>query len=235
MQKKYLNNKAHLLQAMNNKCLVLACLVLLMASCAPQQQAQQQFQQQAVPAAKPAAVSQPAPSQPKQEITAEVKELLDKSKTKVRSVSYRYYGPETGADFYEFYLKDSKIKYLPNLELKTLDMPDSYDTIFIDKSLKAAESHCVAAYCTYKGKKQDLNYDNVYISTIIDWVSGLTYAKKIGEEVIDDRSTWKIDSSKGTLWIDTFYGIPLKADSDGKSYRFQQISVNSVQDSDVAP
>lgn len=216
---------------MNDQYLVLMGILLLIASCAPQQQ----FQQQAVPAAKPDIVSQPAPAQPNLEVTAEVKELLDKSKAKVKSAYYKYYGPETGANFYEFYLKDSKIKYNPNRELKTLDRLDSYDTIFIDKSLKTAESHCVATYCTYKGKKQDLDYDDAYIPTIIDWGSGLTYAKKIGEEVIDDRSTWKVDSSKGTLWIDIFYGIPLKVDSSGKSYRFRQISVNSVQDSDVVP
>ncbi len=55
----------------------------------------------------------------------------------------------------------------------------------------------------------------------------------MGEEVIDDRSTWKLETNKGTLWVDAFYGIPLKVESGGKVYRFQQISVNSVQDSDV--
>ena len=57
----------------------------------------------------------------------------------------------------------------------------------------------------------------------------------VGEEVIDDRSTWKIDTNKGTLWIDSFYGIPLKVESSGKTYRFQQIAVNSVEDADVIP
>jgi len=205
-------------------------ILLYSISCAP-------VQQPTTP--KPgAAVNQPAaesPAQPKQGIPADVKELLDKSKTRVRGIYYKYKGPQTGDNFYDFYVKGAKIKYMPALETKTLDRADSYDTIFIDTAAKTAQSYCVAAYCAYKGKKADLNYDDAYISTIFDWVSGLTEAAKVGEEVIDDRSTWKIDTNKGTLWIDSFYGIPLKVESSGKTYRFQQIAVNSVEDADVIP
>ena len=116
-----------------------------------------------------------------------------------------------------------------------MDRQDSYDTIFIDKTAKTAQSYCVAAYCIYKGKKADLRYDDVYIATLFDWLSGLTYAKKTGEQVIDSRSTWKIETNNGILWLDVFYGIPLKVESGGKVYRFQEISVNSVKDSDVVP
>ena len=170
----------------------------------------------------------------KERVAEEVNELLS-NQNRVKSIYYKYKGPQTGDNFYDFYIKGSKLKYEPALEIKTLDREDSYDTIFIDKEAKTAASYCEAAYCAYKGKKADLNYDDAYISTVFDWSNGLTSAKKIGEEIIDDRSTWKIDSDKGILWIDTFYGIPLKVDSSGKVYRFQQISVNSVQDADVAP
>ncbi|MDP3765288.1 MAG: hypothetical protein Q8R04_02145 [Nanoarchaeota archaeon] len=206
-------------------------LLVFMIACAPVQKESAPISKSEANAGKP---SEPVIGQ-KQEVSAEVKELLDKSKTRVRSIYYKYKGPETGNSFYEFYAKDAKIKYLPALEIKSLDAVDSYDTIFIDKTAKTAVSYCVAYYCKYKGKKQDLNYDDVYISTVLDWVSSLTSTKKVGEEVIDDRSTWKIETNKGILWVDTFYGIPLKVESSGKTYRFQQISVNSVQDADVVP
>ncbi len=177
--------------------------------------------------------SEPAIGQ-KQEVSVEVKELLDKSKTRVQSIYYKYRGPETGDNFYEFYIKGDKIKYKPALEIRTLDQKDSYDSIFIDKISETAQSYCIAAYCLYKGKKADLNYWNAYISTVFDWI-GVVQAKKVGEEVIDDRNVWKIETNKGILWIDTFYGIPLKVESGGKIYRFQHISINSVQDSDVVP
>ena len=171
---------------------------------------------------------------PKKEISVDVRDLLERHKTRVKSIYYKYRGPETGTNFHEFYVKGGKIKYKPYLELKSLDREDSYDTIFIDKTSKTAQSYCVAAYCAYKGKKADLNYGSAYIATVFDWIS-VASAKKVGEEFIDDRSTWKLETDSGILWVDTFYGIPLKAESNGKTYKFEQISVNSVQDSDVAP
>ncbi|MBI2650661.1 hypothetical protein HYX04_05110 [Candidatus Woesearchaeota archaeon] len=171
---------------------------------------------------------------PSGEIAADVKDLLSKHKTKITSVYYKYRGPETDINFYEFYVKGEKIKYKPSLEIKSLDMPGSYDAIFIDKLAKTAQSYCTAAYCAYKGKKADLVYDDAYIDTVFDWLA-VTSAKKVGEEVIESRTTWKIETNKGTLWVDTFYGVPLKAESKGNVYRFEQLAVNSVTDADVTP
>ncbi len=178
--------------------------------------------------------SQKPAAETQQGTSSDVREILDKSEARVKGIYYKYKGPETGNDFYEFYIKGSRIKYKPHLEIKTLDKPESFDSIFIDTSAKTAASYCEAVYCTYKGKKQDLNYGQAYILTIFDWI-GVEQAEKVGEEVIDSRSTWKLETNLGTLWIDTFYGIPLKAESNGKTYRFEQIAVNSMQDSDVVP
>ncbi|MBI2653809.1 hypothetical protein HYX02_03275 [Candidatus Woesearchaeota archaeon] len=209
----------------------LALLTIFLIACAPQQK-------EAPPTISKTEIKTESQepqttTQQKQEIAQEVKDLLEKHKTRVQSISYKYRGPETGNNFYVFYVKGSKIRYNPYLEIKTLDSPDSYDAIFIDKTAKTAASYCIAAHCLYKGKKQDLIYDDAYIATITDLVSGLAQANKVGEEVIDDRNTWKIETNKGTLWVDTFYGVPLKVESGGKTYKFEQVSVNSVQDSDV--
>ena len=171
---------------------------------------------------------------PATEIAADIKELLNKHKTKISSIYYKYRGPETGINFHEFYVKGNKIKYKPFLEIKSLDKPDSYDSIFIDKLAKTAQSYCIATYCAYKGKKADLSYTTAYISTVFDWID-VTSAEKVGEEVIDSRNTWKIETNKGILWVDTFYGIPLKIESGGKAYKFEQLAVNSVTDADVVP
>ncbi len=222
--------------------LILTLLLNLISSCAGQKPinesktvaeepkvVEQQQQESAKTEEKTTQVEQ------KEEISPEVKELLDKQKTKVKSIYYKYRGPETGSNFYEFYIKDTKIKYKPYLETKSLDAIDSYDSIFTDKVAKTAQSYCEAAYCAYKGKKANLDYDSYYILTVFDWISSITEAQKVGEEVIEDRTTWKIQANNGLLWIDTFYGIPLKVESNGKTYRFQQISVNNVKDEDVVP
>jgi hypothetical protein len=171
---------------------------------------------------------------PKEEVSSEVSALIAKSKTRVPSVFYKYQGPETASNYYEFYVKGDKMKYLPSLAIKSLDSPESVDTIFIDKAAKTAASYCLSAICKFKGKKADLNYQSAYVDTMFDWIQ-ITSGTKVGEEVIDSRSTWKIQTNKGTVWLDTFYGIPLKAESAGGIYKFQQLSVGSVQDSDVTP
>lgn len=206
--------------------------VLILAACTAAQQPAPAAEIK--PAAKPDAV-QNAVVKPQDEISPDVADLLAKSKTKVKSIYYKYRGPETGSNFFEFYAKGSKIKYLPWKGLKSLDEPADFDSVFIDKSAQTAQSYCEALYCAVRGKKADLKYNDAYIYTVNDWVGSITQAKKVGEEVVDDRSTWKLDTNQGTFWIDTFYGIPLKIEAGGKTYRFEQIAVNSVQDSDVVP
>lgn len=214
--------------------LCIISFLVLIISCAPAQETPKTATAPKTESSAEAKTQTTTTQEKPAEIAADVKELLSKHKTKITSIYYKYRGRETGSNFYEFYVNGNKIKYKPSLEIKTLDRPESYDSIFIDKAAKTAQSYCTAAYCTYKGKKEDLNYDNAYIETIFDWLS-VTSAKKVGEEVIESRNTWKIETDKGILWIDIFYGIPLKAESNGKTYRFEQISVNSVKDSDVIP
>src|SRR3989344_3926088 len=174
------------------KYLLVLCVIVILsyvAACAPVQQVTSPVPP---PVAKPEAkkpVEEPAAMPPVQSISADVKGVLGNS-NKVKSIYYKYRGPQTGNNFFEFYIKGNKIKYLPAREIKSLDKPESYDSIFIDKEAITAQSYCEAAYCAYKGKKGDLDYDEAYILNVFDWIDGLTSATKVGEEVIDDRSTW---------------------------------------------
>ncbi len=220
--------------------LCLAILVLAVA-CAPKQQETSTPPQNGVnPPAAGDVDKEPVVAEPEQQVPSEqnipqdVLDLLDKSQ-KVKSIYYKYRGPGTGNDFFEFYVKGANIKYKPARELRSLDQKESYDSIFINKDAKSAASYCEAAYCAYQGQKEDLVYDEAYIKTVFDWIGEIKEAEKIGEEVIDSRNTWKIQADNGILWIDTFYGIPLKVESGGETYRFEQIAVNGVKDSDVLP
>ncbi len=203
-------------------------IVLILAACTPKPKE--------TPASNVVPTNEaPSTQKPSQEIHADVADMISKYKTKVQSIKYNYRGPETGNNFYESYVKGNRIKYLPARALRSLDIPDSYDTILIDKIGLTAKSYCLAAYCKYPGKKADLDFDKYYILTPLDWISDLKKAKKVGEEIIDDRNTWKIETEKGLLWVDTFFGIPLKVESNGKTYKYEQIAANIVTDSDLVP
>lgn len=215
-------------------------LVLLTVAFAAACATTQPSQQANAPITQPAQDTKPSAQQPKatetqSEVSSEVNILLNRSKSKIKNIYYHYRGPETGNDFHEFYIKGSKIKYVPAREIKALDQKDSYDVIYIDTVAKNAQSYCDAAYCAYKGKKFDLDYDKAYILTVFDWVNGMSKAEKIGEEVIDDRQTWKVEANNGIMWFDVFYGIPLRVEANGNVYHYQQISANTVKDSDVQP
>ena len=223
----------------NSLFLVLYLVIILLVACTAAQLPSPRPQSPNVPQTQPQSnVQQPAPvpisEKPAQGISPEIKDLLDKATSKVKNMHYLYKGSQTGDNFYEFFVIDNKIKYKPALAIRTLDRNNSFDSIFIDKVAKTAEAYCEARNCIFKGKKADLDYNDYYIPTIFDWMT-FKSARKLSDEVIDDRSTWKIETDQGTIWIDTFYGIPLKAESGGITFRFQQIAVNSIQESDVTP
>ena len=85
-----------------------------------------------------------------------------------------------------------------------------------------------------RGKKAELDYDGAYIWTMKDWVNKITDAEKVGEEVIDRRSTMKVKTNFGLVWIDKFSGIPVRVESEGKMYRFDEVTLGKVTDADVA-
>ena len=167
-------------------------------------------------------------------IADDVKDLIIKYRSRAVSIHYLYKGPQTANNFYEFYIKGGKIRYLPSRALKALDKPDSWDTIYLDAVARTSASYCDDSACIYKGKKSDLEFDETYIATPYDWLN-VKDASKIGEEIIDDRQTWKLQTDKGIIWVDSFYGIPLKAQSNTDLHYFKLTSANDIQDSDVTP
>ena len=171
------------------------------------------------------------------EMSAEVKELLSIASNKVKSLRYSYKGPQTKDFFYDFFVKGKNIKYLPNPDYKILDVDeDAYDTIYINRELKTAEGYCDDRTCRVKGKKANLTYEEVYVWTPLDWLYNIEFAEKTGEELIEQRDTWKLLTGIGeTIWIDTFFGVPLKVEFEGNKYRFQKMTFNDVKDEEVIP
>ena len=204
-------------------CAIMVILAILLYSCAKPVEVPtgkgsdvQQHEQQ-VEAQKPAE---------NKDIPADIQNLL-KNSEKIKKVQYFYTGPETGTNNWKFVVEGNRIVYEPVLETKYPYKPEHYDSIVINKEAKTAETYCLGPFCVANGKKSDLKYDANYIKTTLDWVDGITKAEKIGEEVIEQRDTWKISTNNGMLWIDTFYGVPLKVESNGKTYTFKQVKVDA--------
>lgn len=172
------------------------------------------------------------------EMPAEVRELLSIADTKVESLRYSYKGPKTQNYAYSFFVRGDMIKYNPYPDYKTIELHhDAYDTIYLNKQTETAAAYCDDRTCHVKGKKLDLNYNDTYIWTPLDWLENIEYAEKIGEELIGGRrNTWKLSTSNlGMVWVDSFYGVPLRAELAGNKYQFLNVIFNDVTEEDVTP
>lgn len=162
-----------------------------------------------------------------------VKELLEEGKT-VKSISYKYKGLETGNFYYDFYVKGDKVRYIPDRGTKSLEEEKSYNAVYLDKAESTAEAYCDDRKCVYKGKKADLRFVEYDILTPFDWSDKITTAEKIGEELIGSRNTWKLKANDNiVVWVDIFYGVPLKITQNDNKYEFTRMTFNDVKDSDV--
>lgn len=224
---------------MKNKIIIISLVVLLIIGCAQEQVVQEQQKTEKEPAVITAIDSsdieedKDTREEPEDFIEDDVKELLTEGKD-VKSIFYKYKGPETSANYYDFYVKGDKVKYIPDKEIKSLDEEDSYNAVYLDKAEKTAEAYCDDRQCRYKGKKADLDYAKYNILIPSEWADKITSAEKVGEEKIEKRSTWKIEANDGmTLWVDTFYGVPLQVMQNDNKYEFAQMAFNTLKDSDV--
>ncbi len=172
-----------------------------------------------------------------EEISPEVKELLGIADKKVQSLRYSYKGPDTERSYYQFFVKGDNIKYIIDPTYKDLRLEeDAYDAIYLDKESKTAQAYCDDRTCRVKGKKADLNYDEVYIWTPLDWVENIEFAEKLGEQLIERKQTWRLSTTKlGTIWVDSFFGVAMQVELGENIYKFQNMVFNDLKDEDVVP
>ena len=136
-----------------------------------------------------------------------------------------------------FYVNGNKIKYTIDPTFKDLHLDDdAYDTIYINKEFETALAYCEDRKCTVKGKKASLDYDDAYILVSLDWLDNIGFAEKVGEEIIDRRSTSKLETkNSGIVWLDNFFGVPVQIEFNGEIYQFLKMSFNTLNNRDVTP
>jgi len=211
-------------------------VIILLVGCATTEQPKTQ---EPIPAetaptetAPPAEESQ---EEVKTEIPADIKEVLEKAKTKLTSYSYNYKNPSTDVSD-GISVKGSKIK-ITLAEKKTEEEDKFYNTIYLDTEEKTAEAHCVG-YSDCEGKVEkvkDLNYDDVSIETPVDWVAKVTEAEKIDERTVESRKSLYLDTNIGKITIASYNGFIYKIEKGSQIWEFSDASFGSVKDSDVTP
>lgn len=168
-------------------------------------------------------------------IPNDIKEILEKGKTKLNSYLYNYKSP--GIDeSYKIYVKGNKIKIVPPA-ITNVEEEKFYNTIYIDAEKKTAEAYCIGYSNCGKntGKIKDLNYKDAYIETPLGWLEKVTEAKKIDERTVENRKAIYLDTNIGKVTVGSFDGFLYRIESGKQKWEFSDAAFNSVKDSDVTP
>ncbi len=198
----------------------------------------------------------PQETQPEQQLDPEIEELLTKGKD---DTNYNYlflsrvrddYGNYNEA-WYTVFVKDKKAKKV-YLDPKKLRGDIFYNEVYLD-----TEKGTAIGICTTLGVLCEKILDKAYALDYSSEKVGVTpvdvlkkvglNAKKVGEEVLDNRKTTLIEytnfkGQKERLSVDNYFGLPLKQviylasgeeEIIAETTTFSKISVDNVRSADV--
>ena len=171
------------------------------------------------------------------EMNASTKELLTKALTKVKSLSYSYFGPPNPAKGTDITYKSPimKIRYAST---QYDDRKNPFDTVYLDINAKTGKAYCEKT-CSNDAEIQ-VSYDAHYKITPFEILESISYAVPAGTERIDNLDSIILqfqdkEMKKGKMSVDKFWGLPLKIEYTEPALKieFRNIAVNAVTDADV--
>ncbi|MDP3699176.1 MAG: hypothetical protein Q8R47_06350 [Nanoarchaeota archaeon] len=163
-----------------------------------------------------------------------IEELLMKSRN-VESMSYDYKRVDKPLEKpVDVWIKKLIIKQRLNVQTEVLNK-NTMDAVIFDTGATTAQAICESKkYCIKTGDAGPVDYDQYYVKTPLDWIDGVASAEKISEAKIGTRNVWQLRTPEGvSLWVDTYYGVPLRVDVGNERHEFQNVLFNGVQEKDV--
>jgi len=154
-----------------------------------------------------------------QSFTYDYKEI---SKPKEPTYPYKIYG--------------STVKrYLP---VKTgILNQNEMDVIISDRLSKTSTAYCESLkYCIKQGEIGSVNFSEYYVDTPFDWLDRIQRAEiEIKNEELFGRGVWKVIANNGefTIWIENYYGVPLKVTIGSETFEFRNLKFNSLNAEDI--
>lgn len=163
-----------------------------------------------------------------------VEEFLSKRKS-VESMSYEYKRIDKPLEkALTVWVKRAVVKRELLVQTNILNT-NEMDVVIFNTADRTAHAYCESKkYCIKTGDAGAVDFDQHYIKTPLDWVEGIISAEKKGEARLGDRDVWILQMNGNvTMWVDTFFGVPLRVDKDQERHEFQNPAFNSVTDEDV--
>jgi hypothetical protein len=231
---------------------VMLCAALLITSCVPiakyyvcsdgkqvPDAAQCQVNQPEIPAEETPAVTEPAEPEPQapiiKDISSDAQELMDKI-TKVNTIKFLYSSSDNLYTENIYYASRDKMK----IELKTkveFSPTESYDTVYYDFTGLNAFAYCEQldlTICPDRNKKFSIDYGTYIIKTPFSWFSLISKANLSGKsKMIEGRNAkemnFELDGKTGTMFLDSYYGIPLAITYGDMEYAYRNMEINEVK------
>jgi len=163
-----------------------------------------------------------------------VKELMAKSKD-VESLSYDYKRVDKPLEKgFKVWVQEVAVKQELPLQTEVLNSVEM-DTVIFDTLAKTANAYCQSKkYCIKTGDIGAVEFDKYYIKTPLDWIDGISSAEKKGEARLANRDVWILElEGNVTMYVDTFFGVPLRVDNGQERHEFQNMIFNGVTDEQV--
>ncbi len=237
------------------KMLLVIIAILLLAACAKAPPAIQPPAPQVQPAQPEVRVTEEVKETPKveptkaleqqaEQLSPELKELLNKHEGNVKSYQYKFTQPPDNVPVDFYWVKGDKIK----IELQpknTYDAANYFSVVYLDDKTKDAVAYCEdRSRCRdILNKKFDVAYNDYRKTTALEWLNDVNKAtaKILQTEQVYDLTTSRVqytkDGSTVDMWIDETYGIPVKvrisAGDQKKLYEYRDLVANTVTDEDL--
>lgn len=150
------------------------------------------------------------------EIDQEIQEFIDKVNA-YDNYEFRY-TPADSAYSMEVAVKGDRLSYQFKDYTKQQDIDEFYDIVVLDLTQKTAYQYCESkTKCSDANREftRQIDYEDRKIPTLQEVMDSLVITKIIGDEMMMQRSSKKVeytdtDGISGTMWIDKFFGTPLR-------------------------
>jgi hypothetical protein len=171
------------------------------------------------------------------DLTPEALELFDKAE-KASTIHFNYFRSDNPYTQNTYAASRQLLKV--ELDKSTYSADESFDVVYLNLSDKTmATGYCELASketCPDRNRKYEADFEKYHITTPYEWLDLVSEADLTGRsKQIDSRQakeiTFRTAEGEGTMWLDSFFGLPLEVNYNGVDYKFQNAVINNVKES----
>ncbi|MFH1590384.1 MAG: hypothetical protein ABIC95_00500 [archaeon] len=185
----------------------------------------------------------PAETEPTEPVVKEgdeeLFELLESGAAFTGGVSYTLYTPDEVQDGDRYHILNRKYKVELFEYITDGDKPMTVMYGALGNSLAAGFCEDIKkGICTSPNEKITIPTERFLKTSPMDWAGLVSYAKELGSETINNRNALIIDfktpdGTNGKMWVEAYYGLPMKVEADSGTYEYRDMTFNKVEQTEM--